>query len=206
MPRDYNVFAFQGAVDQLRKSVLGLDNAVLAHLSKLARQWLFCKPLSLSPWRTGTLYDAKNLGGEARRDRDKLRRDHRPENTQRPGGGRLRLWDIIRSLELKSGILGHLRLSVSGMYAGEPEAPARAVEGEQTPIGDERNRTAGTIYIVCARPRRADEIYLLHQGAAGVLEPEQDHLGNDVVQVGGPERAGKADLRLLKVILFRLEH
>ena len=86
-----------------------------------------------------------------------------------------------------------------GMHAREPEAPARAVEGEQAAVGDERDRAARAIDVVRARSRRADEVDLLDQRAARVLEPEQDHLGHDVVQVGRAERAGEAHLRVLVV-------
>src|SRR5215216_2589366 len=81
------------------------------------------------------------------------------------------------------------------MHGRKREAPPPSVEGEQAAIGDERDGTARTINIVRARPRRTDEIDLLDQRAAAVLEPKQDDLGYDVIEVGGAERAGKAHLR-----------
>ncbi len=99
----------------------------------------------------------------------------------------------MRPVEVEAGIVGDFRVRVSGMDAREPEAPARAVEGEEAAIGDERNRTARTIDVLRARSRRTDKIDLLDQRAAGVLEAKQDDLGHDVIQVGGAERAGESD-------------
>src|SRR5436190_21459732 len=55
---------------------------------------------------------------------------------------------------------------------------------------------ARAIDVIGARPRRADEVDPLDQRAAAVLEPEQDHRGHDVVEVGRAERAGKAHGRM----------
>src|SRR5688572_3974446 len=82
------------------------------------------------------------------------------------------------------------------MDADEPEAPPAAIEAEQAAVGDERDRPAGAVDMAGARPRRADEIDLLDQRAAAVLEPEQDDLGDDIVHVGRTERAGEAHLRV----------
>src|SRR6516164_2646475 len=53
--------------------------------------------------------------------------------------------------------------------------------------------------VVRARSRRADEIDLFDQCAPAVLEPEQNHLGHDVVEVGRAERTRKAHRRVLVV-------
>ena len=74
---------------------------------------------------------AEDLGGETWINLDKLRRDDRSENVQRLGGRRCRLRDILRSVERKPGIVGNLRLRVSGMHACQPEAPSRTLKREQ---------------------------------------------------------------------------
>src|SRR5262245_36774437 len=50
--------------------------------------------------------------------------------------------------------------------------------------------------VVRARSRRADEVDLFDQRATAVLEPEQDHLGHDVIEVRRAERAWKAHRRM----------
>src|SRR5204863_5426420 len=61
------------------------------------------------------------------------------------------------------------------------------------------DRAAGTVDVRRARSRRADEIDLLDQRAARVLQAEQNHFRHDIIQVGRAERAGKARLGLVVI-------
>src|SRR5215475_5219915 len=98
-------------------------------------------------------------------------------------------------VEIEAGVLDDLRDRMARMHAREFEAPTASVEGEQATIRDERNGSARPINVARARARRAYEIDFLDQRARAVLEPEQDHLGHDVVEVRRAERAGKAHPR-----------
>jgi hypothetical protein len=68
------------------------------------------------------MYGPEHLGGEAWIDLDKLRRDDRSQNMQRLGGRRCRFRHLLGTVECEAGIIGNLRLRVSGMHAGEPKA------------------------------------------------------------------------------------
>src|SRR5262245_27008205 len=136
------------------------------------------------------------LGGEARIDLGELRCDHGAQEPQllRRRGGRHR--HVRAPVEVEAGVLDHLGDRVPGMHAREREAPPPAVEGEQAAVGDQRDRTARAMDVVGACSGRADEVDLRHQRAPRVLEPEQDHLGHDVIEVGRAERAGETRLRV----------
>src|SRR5262249_25323457 len=76
------------------------------------------------------------------------------------------------------------------------EARPRRGEGEQAALGDARAGPAGAMNVARARSRRADEIDPFDQRAAAVLEPDQDHLGHDVIEIRRAERAWKAHRRV----------
>src|SRR5713101_6730446 len=97
---------------------------------------------------------SEHVGCKSRIDLGELRRDHGSQKVQRLGGGGWSLRRPLRPVEVEAGIVGDFRVRVSGMDAREPEAPARAVEGEEAAIGDERNRTARTIDVLCFLMRR----------------------------------------------------
>jgi hypothetical protein len=150
--------------------------------------------------------DASGLGGNGSAENalGKLRidiRQHRPNkgshHVQRIGRWRRRGRHVSRQVEVEARVLDHFGDTVSGMYAGETEAPLRAVEIEQAAVGDQRDRPAGAKDIFGAAARRADEIDFGHQRAARVLDAEQDYFWHDVIQIGGTERAGKTHLRML---------
>src|SRR5262249_31692875 len=46
---------------------------------------------------------------------------------------------------------------------------------------------------------RADEIDLRNKRAAGMLGAKQDYFGHDIIKVGGTERAGEPNLRMIVV-------
>src|SRR5262249_22088365 len=117
----------------------------------------------------GVAGNPEHLGGELRIDLDELRRDHGPQQAERVGGGGGRHRHLLPAVELKARMLDALGERVPGMRAREPEAFARAIEGEQAAVGDERDRTAWPVHVRRARSGRADEIDLWHQGAAAVL-------------------------------------
>ncbi len=141
----------------------------------------------------------KTCAGELRIDLGQLRRDDVAHQLQRLRRRRRRGRHLGRPVEVEAGVLDHFGDAVAGMHAGEAEAAARAVEIEQAAVGDQRDRTAGAEDVVGAAARRADEIDFRHQGAARMLDPEQDHFRHDVIQIGRAERAGKARLRLVVV-------
>src|SRR5262249_25505509 len=97
---------------------------------------------------------------------------------------------------LKTGVVDDVGDGMAGMDARKFEAPSPRIEGKQAAIGDERDRPAGAMNVVRARSRRADEIDPFDQRAAAVLEPEQDHLGHDVIEIRRAERAWKAHRRV----------
>jgi acyl-CoA-binding protein len=88
------------------------------------------------------------------------------------------------------------------MHAGEADAPQRAVEFEQTAVGDQRDRAPGAIDIFGAAAWRADEIDFGHQRAARVIDAEQDYFRYDA-EIGGTERAGKTHRRVRPPTTFR---
>ena len=104
-----------------------------------------------------------------------------------------------RPVEREAGVVGDLGDRVAGMHARKFEAPSPRIEGEQAARRHQGERAAGAMNVVRARSRRADEIDLFDQRAAAVLEPEQDHLGHDVIEVRRAERAWKAHRRVLVV-------
>ena len=129
-------------------------------------------------------------------DLDQLRRHRRSQDAQILARRRRRRRHVLAPIEGEAGVLDDLGDGMPGMHAREREAPSRPVEREQAAIGDEGARSARTMDVVRARSRRADEIDLFHQGAAGVLETEQDHLRHHIVEIGRAERAGEARLRM----------
>src|SRR6516162_3221583 len=141
----------------------------------------------------------EHLRGELRIDFDELRGDDGPQDAQRLGGRSGRHRHVRRLVEIKAGMLHDLGDAMAGVYARKREASPLWLEAEQAAIGDERDRPAGAMHIARARSRRADEIDLCDQCATAVLEPEQDHLGHDVIEVRGPEGAGKTH-RGLRVV------
>src|SRR5438128_1566838 len=140
--------------------------------------------------------DPEHLRCELRIDFGELRGDRGPQDAQRLEGRSGRYRHVRRPVELEAGMLHDLGDGMAGMHARKREAPALSLEGEQAAIGDERERAAGAMNVVRARSRRADEIDLCDQRATAVLEPEQDHLGHDVIEVRGAERARKANRRV----------
>src|SRR5262252_5671110 len=138
----------------------------------------------------------EHLRGELRIDFDELRGDRSPQDAQRLGGRSGRHRHVRRPLEREAGMLHDLGDAMAGMHARKREAPSLPLEGEQAAIGDERDRAAGAMHVIRARSRRADEIDLCDQRATAVLEAEQDHLGHDVIEVRGAERARKAHRRV----------
>src|SRR5258705_5521367 len=123
---------------------------------------------------SGGLSHPEYLGRELGIDLDQLWRHHRPHDAQILAGGGERRSHVLATVEGEDAVLDHLGDGVPGMHAGEREAPSAAVEREQAAIGDEGARAAGTIDIVRARSRGADEIDLLDQGAARGLDAKQD--------------------------------
>src|ERR1700730_10699743 len=95
----------------------------------------------------GGLPHPEHIGCKSGIDLGQLRRDHCSQKAQRLRGGGWRLRGSLRPVEIETGMLGGFRIRVAVMHAREPEAAARAVEGEQATIGDERNRAARTIDI-----------------------------------------------------------
>src|SRR5262249_20645314 len=77
------------------------------------------------------------------------------------------------------------------------EAPSRLVESEHAAVGDQPDRSAGTVDVVGAAARRADEADFWHERAARVLGAKQDDLGHDVIEMRRAERAGEAHLRMV---------
>src|SRR5215472_9053728 len=138
----------------------------------------------------------EHLRCELRIDFDELRGDDGPQDAQRLGGRSGRHRHVRRVVEIKAGMLHDLGDAMAGMHARKHEAPSLPLEAEQAAIGDERDRPAGAMPVIRARSRRADEIDLCDQRATAVLEPEQDHLGHDVIEVGGTERARKTHRRV----------
>src|SRR5690606_9569624 len=54
----------------------------------------------------------------------------------------------------------------------------------------------GAVHLGRTPARRRDEVDLRHEGPARMLGTEEDDTRHDVVEVGGAEVAGEADLRL----------
>src|SRR5579885_1341549 len=106
-----------------------------------------------------------------------------------------RLRHALRPVEVEAGVIQHLFGRVAGMEAFEAEAPALAVEGEDAAIGDERDGAARPIDARRARARRADEIDLVDERAARMLEAEENDARHDVIEIGRAEGARKAHLR-----------
>src|ERR1700730_9019278 len=140
--------------------------------------------------------DPEHLRCELRIDFDELRGDRGPQHAQRLGGRSGRYRRLRRPVKIEAGMVPDLGDAMAGMHARKREAPSLSLEGEQAAIGDERDRAAGAMNVVRARSRRADEIDLCDQRATAVLEAEQDHLGHDVIEVRGAERARKANGRV----------
>src|SRR5262249_8851879 len=140
--------------------------------------------------------DPEHLRCELRIDLGELRGDRGPQHAQRLGGRSGRRRHLRRAVELEAGMLNDLGDAMAWMHARKRETPSLALEGEQAAIGDERDRAAGAMNVVRARSRRADEIDLRDQRATAVLEAEQDHLGHDVIEIQGAERAWKAHRRV----------
>ena len=141
------------------------------------------------------VFDTKHLLGELRIDLGQHRRDDGAHEAQRFRRRRRRDRHGGGPVEVEAGVLDHLLDAVPGMDAGEAKAAALPIEIEQAAAGHQRDRAAGPKYVGGAAARRADEIDFRHQGAARVLDAEQDHLRHHVIEVGRPERAGKARLR-----------
>src|SRR5205823_1800052 len=148
--------------------------------------------LDLQGMRTlSDLSNAEHLRCEPRIDLDELRGDDAAQGAQRLSRGRTRHRYLRGMVEIETCGLDDFGDRVPRMHAREFEAPTRSIEGEQAATGDERDGSARTINVACARPRRAYEIDLFDQRARAVLEAEQDHLGHDVVEIGRAEGAGK---------------
>src|SRR5262249_42363273 len=128
------------------------------------------------------LCNAEHVRCEPPVNLDELRGDDAAQDAQRLSGRGGRHRRPRSMVEIEAGVLDDLRDRMARMHAREFEAPTASVEGEQATIRDERNGSARPINVARARARRAYEIDFLDQRARAVLEPEQDHLGHDVVE------------------------
>ena len=126
--------------------------------------------------------------------------DHRPDRAIDEVAGSFvglrRDRDNCGFVEGEAGLFADFLEAAPGMHALEREAPGIAVEGKDAAACDEGGGATGSVGAGFRQARRADEVDLVDQGARRVFLAEQDHLGDQEIEIAGAERAGETDLAL----------
>src|SRR5262245_21849774 len=145
--------------------------------------------------RESSVPRAEDLGRELRINLGQLRCNDLAQEPERLGSGRRRFRHVVRPVKIESRLFQDLLGRMTRVHAGQRKASV--CEAEQPTVGHQRDRPGWAIHIGFAYTWRADEVDLRHQGSARMFGAEKDHFRHDIVEVGGPERAGEAYCRSL---------
>src|SRR6185437_363443 len=148
--------------------------------------------------------DPEHALGEFGVDPRELRRHGLTQQAQRLGRGRWRLGDALGPVEGEARIVQHFLEAVAGMDALEAEARALLVKAEMAERRHQRNRPPAAEDVGWAGAGRTDEVDLLDQRPARMLEPEEHDARHHEIEIGRAIGAGKARLGM-GVIADRVE-
>src|SRR5262249_6765868 len=116
---------------------------------------------------------------------------------QRFGRWRRSFRNVARRIEREPSIFDDLVDRVAWVHARQREVPIG--KSEQASVSHQCNWASRSVDIACACAWRTDEIDLGDERTAGGFSAEKNDFRNHIVEIGRPEGAGEAHLRLLVV-------